>query len=67
MPSSTAALSLIGVGAHVEVLLDRQAGEHPAPLGHLDDAQRHHVVGRHVGEVLAVETDRALARRAAGR
>ena len=40
------ALSFDRVGAHVQVLLDGQAGEDAPTLGHLDDAPRHDLVRR---------------------
>ena len=48
------------VGAHVEVLPDRHAGEAAAALGRLADAELHALVRRQVGDVLAVEDDLAL-------
>jgi hypothetical protein len=48
-------------GPHAEVLLDRQPSEHATTLGDLHDAQRDHVMGRHVGQVLSVETDGSLS------
>ena len=44
-------------GADGQVLGDGQAGEHPLAAGQLDDPEPGPGLGRHVGDVLAVEAD----------
>ena len=55
---------LVGHGepAHPQVLLDRQAREGPAALGHLDDARGHDLVRGDRTEVASVEADGPAAR-----
>ncbi len=40
----------------------RELGERAAALGHLGDAEADDLLGRRLGDVVAVERDRALAR-----
>jgi hypothetical protein len=47
----------------VEVLGDRERGEHAPPAGRLDDAERGDPVRRPVGDVDAVELDRTRRHR----
>src|SRR5262249_21921274 len=54
-----ARLVVADVGAHREVLLDRQRAEDPAPLGHHRKAPAHKLVGTAAGNILAVVADRS--------
>jgi hypothetical protein len=56
------ALAPAGVAAEHEVVLDRGAREHPAPLGHVGHAHLGQLVGRLVLDPLAQEGDLALDR-----
>ena len=47
------------VGAQAQVLLDRQAGEGAAPVGHVGHAHAHHGLGGLADQLLAVEQDAA--------
>ncbi len=53
---------LAPVGADPEVLADGEVAERAAPLGHVGDAERGHLVGAQAADVLAVEDDRARRR-----
>src|SRR4030095_9215864 len=47
---------LARVRAHLEVLSHRHSGEAAAAFGRRSDASGHPLVGRHLGDVLAVQT-----------
>ena len=53
-----------GVGAHLQVLQHRHAGEDAPALGRLADPADHPQVGAQVGDVLPVEPDPAGGDRA---
>ncbi|MGY4420113.1 hypothetical protein ACVWY2_002538 [Bradyrhizobium sp. JR6.1] len=50
-----------GIGAHLQVFRDAHARKDPPALGRLRDAQPRDLVGRHAGDVVAVEFDAAGA------
>lgn len=52
-------LVLTGVRTHLEVLVNRQTGEHAAAFGHVGHAQANDLVTRGLDDLLALELDRA--------
>ena len=47
------------VGTHLEVLVDRQGGEHVVDLGHIADTALHESVGLEAGDIVAAQFHRA--------
>jgi hypothetical protein len=51
------------IGANPKILFDRHLREDPAPFGNAGNPETDDLVGRHLIERLAFESDRAGARR----
>jgi hypothetical protein len=55
-------MAFTGIGAHKDVLHDREFREHLAAFGDIADAQAHDLLGVHAVDAFAHELDGALFR-----